>query len=79
MLADTYGNMKKSVEGKRTARSQDWVRGWWEHLGPEPIFIEDKHHLKRVCLDIKKRTGKNLIPKAFAKCSSSGKGLEWNF
>lgn len=38
-----------------------WVRGWWDNIDTNPIFIEDKDHLLREC-------GKrNLVPKAFGK------------
>jgi hypothetical protein len=76
---DPYGTSKRSVEGKRVARSKDWVRGLWENLGPEPIYIKDKYHLKEVCQQIERKTGKKLIPKAFMKPASQGKGIEWNF
>ena len=70
---DPFGTMRRSVEGKRAARNQDYVRGWWENIDKEPIFIEDKEHLKREC----QRRG--LIPKMFAKEKSQGKGLEWSY
>lgn len=76
---DPYGTMRRSVEGRRVARRADWVEGWWENLGPEPIYIKNKEHLKKVCLDIEKKTGKKFVPKAFAKPTSQGKGLEWSF
>lgn len=76
---DFYGQARHSVEGKRVQKQRDWVRGWWEHIGPEPIFIEDKYHLKKVCLAESKRTGRVIIPKAFIKPASQGKGIEWNF
>ena len=76
---DPHGTGRSSPEGKRVQRSKDWVRGYWECLGPKPIFIEDKYHLKRVCEEIEKRTGRKLIPKAFMKSASQGKGVEWSF
>lgn len=79
MRGDVYGQFRSSVEGKRTARKADTVEGWWEDLGPNPIYIRDKYHLKQVCQDIEKRTGKRLIPKMFLKPTSQGKGLEWSF
>lgn len=79
MIGDTYGQFKKSEEGKRTARKTDPVAGWWENLGPSPIYIRDKYHLKQVCEHIKKETGNNFIPRMFVKTKSQGKGLEWSF
>lgn len=76
---DPYGTAKRSVEGKRVSRSRDWVRGTWENIGPNPIFIKDKEHLKQVCLAESKRTGRTIIPKAFVKPASQGKGIEWAF
>ena len=70
---DPYGTSRHSVEGKRVARSGDYVRGWWENIDKEPIWIEDKEHLKREC---QKR---GVIPKIFAKRQSQGKGLEWSY
>ncbi len=76
---DPWGNAKRTIEGKRTARQKDWVQGWWEHIGPEPVYIRDKHHLKQVCQAYSKQVGREFIPKAFAKPKSQGKGVEWNF
>jgi len=76
---DPYGTSRRSVEGERVKKQRDWVRGTWENIGPKPVFIRDKHHLKEVIMAENKRTGKNLIPKAFMKSSSQGKGVEWNF
>ena len=76
---DPYGTSKRSEEGRRIKRSSDYVRGWWENLGPEPIFIQDKYHLKRVCQEIERRTGNTFIPKMFMKPRSQGKGFEWSF
>lgn len=78
-VADPYATTKRSSEGKALARQKDWVAGWWECLDEKPIYIRDKYHLKKVCLDIQRRTGKVLIPKAFMKPKSQGKGVEWNF
>ena len=77
--SDPYGTGRSSPEGRRLMRKKDWVEGWWECLGPTPIYIKDKYHLKQVCEDIEKRTGRRLIPKAFMKTKSQGKGTEWNF
>ena len=76
---DPYGTSKRSIEGKRVARKANWVEGVWENIGPEPIHIKDKYHLKEVCLRESKRTGRTIIPKAFMKPASQGKGIEWNF
>jgi hypothetical protein len=70
---DPYGTMRKSAEGRRVARKKDWVEGWWENIDKEPIYIKDKEQLKAEC---QKR---GVIPKAFAKPVSQGKGLEWTF
>jgi len=76
---DPYGTAKRSPEGRRIARSADYVRGWWENIGPEPIFIQDKEHLKKVCLEIGRKTGRTIIPKMFMKSRSQGKGFEWSY
>ena len=77
--ADPYGTGRSSPEGKRIMRKKDWVEGWWECIGPQPIYIKDKYHLKQVCMEEEKRTGRCLIPKAFMKPKSQGKGVEWSF
>lgn len=76
---DPLGNAKRSLEGRRTARQKDWVVGWWEHIWHEPIYITDKYHLKQVCQQYSKVIGREIIPKAFAKPKSQGKGIEWSF
>lgn len=77
--ADPMGTLRSSVEGRRVSRSKDWVRGWWENITPEPVYITDKYHLKQVCLAYSKKIGQDVIPEAFAKPKSQGKGIEWNF
>lgn len=79
MRDDPHGNARHSEEGQRLSRKKDWVEGWWDHLGPNPIYIRDKYHLKQVCQELSRRTGRTIIPRAFAKPASQGKGLEWNF
>lgn len=76
---DFCATSRRSVEGKRLAGKKDWVEGWWENLGPQPIYIRDKYHLKQVCNEIERKTGEKLIPKAFMKSKSQGKGVEWTF
>lgn len=76
---DFYGQAKHSIEGKRLARKKDWVSGWWEHIDKEPVFVRDKYELKKICLEVGRREGRTIIPRAFAKVKSDGKGLEWNF
>ena len=70
---DTNGNWKRSPEGKRVSRKADSVCGWWDNITTEPVYIRDKHHLKKVCSKY------NVIPRMFAKQKSQGKGLEWTF
>jgi len=48
----------------------NWVKGWYEHIDTNPIYIEDKSHLIREC---KKR---GVIPKAFSGPKSRGTGIE---
>ena len=48
----------------------DWARGWYEHLGHDPVYIESKEHLKREC---EKR---GLLARALMKPRSRGKGYE---
>lgn len=76
---DFFGQAKRSAEGKRTARQNNWVRGWWENIAPEPVFIQDKWHLKAVCQAEGRRTGRTIIPRAFAKAKSNSRGIEWTF
>ncbi len=76
---DVFGNQRSSPEGRRLAGKTNWVEGWWEHIGPQPIYIKDKYHLKQVCQAYGKQIGKEVIPKAFAKPKSQGKGWEWSF
>ena len=77
--SDPYGTAKRSPEGRSIARSKDYVRGWWENIDREPIFIQDKEHLKRVCLEVGRREGRTVIPRMFAKPKSQGKGFEWSY
>lgn len=76
---DPYGTSRRSNEGKRVARKTDWVSGWWENIGPKPIYIRDKQHLKQVCLEYGKKTGRTIIPKAFLKSESQGGSITWSF
>ena len=78
-VADPYGTSRHSEAGRLIERKKDWVEGVWECLGPQPIYIKDKYHLKQVCEEIYQRTGRRLIPKAFMKHKSQGKGVEWSF
>jgi len=32
-----------------TIRDDSLIRGWWEHIAPEPIYIESRQHLREVC------------------------------
>ena len=48
----------------------EWVKGYYEHIDTDPIYIESKQHLIQEC---KKR---GLYAKAFLKHKSQGKGLE---
>jgi hypothetical protein len=70
---DPYATSKRSVEARRLVRKENWVEGWWENIDHEPIYIKDKEQLKREC------DKRGLIPKAFAKPRSQGKGLEWTY
>ena len=76
---DPYGTLRSTPSGKATKRKKDWVEGVWENIAPEPIHIKDKYHLKQVCMEQEKITGRKLIPKAFMKPTSQGKGVEWSF
>ena len=70
---DPYGSSRHSVEGKRVARKLDTVEGWWENIDRDPIYIKDREHLKREC------NKRGVIPRAFSKSKSQGKGLEWSY
>jgi hypothetical protein len=50
--------------------TDDWVKGVWTDIGPEPIKIESKEHLFREC---EKR---GVMPRAFMKPKSRGNGFE---
>lgn len=76
---DEFGTLKRSEAGQRVARSKDWVAGWYENIAPHPIYIRDKYELKKVCQYWSDKTGRTIIPRAFAKRSSQGSGLEWTF
>jgi hypothetical protein len=76
---DPYGTLRRSEAGRSIARSSNWVAGWYENIAPTPVYIRDKYELKKVCQYWSSKTGRNIIPKAFAKRSSQGSGLEWNF
>lgn len=76
---DPYGTLKSTPAGKAINRKKNWVEGVWENIAPEPVYIKDKYHLKQVCLEQEKITGRKLIPKAFMKPKSQGSGVEWSF
>jgi hypothetical protein len=50
--------------------THDWVKGWWDHIDREPIYIESKEHLRREC---EKR---GLMARALMKPKSQGHGFE---
>lgn len=50
--------------------TEEWVEGWYEHIGPEPIYIESKKQLFEEC----EKHGN--MPRAFLKPKSQGKGYE---
>lgn len=31
------------------AKYHPFPEGWWEHLGPEPVYVSSKKQLKREC------------------------------
>lgn len=76
---DPYASSKRSVEGKRVARKSNWVEGWWENIGPTPIYCTTKEEVKAACIRQGKLTGRVIIPKCFMKAKSQGKGFEWSF
>lgn len=76
---DPYGHLRSTPSGKALNRKKDWVEGVWENIGPKPVHVKDKYHLKQLCLEQEKITGNKLIPKAFIKKSSQGRGVEWSF
>lgn len=76
---DPYGTSRRSIEGRRVARKNNWVEGYWENIGPKPIYCRTKEDVKAACLAESKRQGRTIIPKSFMKPSSQGKGIEWNF
>ncbi len=78
-VSDLYGTSRHSVEGKSIARKQNWVEGWWENISFKPIYIKDKEHLKQVCVEEGRKQGRTIIPKAFVKAKSQGKGIEWSY
>ena len=78
-VEDKYGTLKNSEAGRRLCRSSNWVEGWYENIAPHPIYVRDKYELKRVCQEWSNKTGRQIIPKAFAKRASQGNGLEWTF
>lgn len=78
-VEDKYGTLKRSEAGRRVARSADWVQGWWENIAPHPIYIRDKYELKKVCQEQSAKTGRTIIPRAFAKRTSQGNEIEWSF
>ena len=50
--------------------SGDWVKGWYEHIDKEPIYIDSKKQLAHEC---EKR---GVYAKALMKPKSQGKGYE---
>ena len=78
MVCSAHGYIRgeycdKCVSEKNEAtavHTNDWVKGYWEHIGPEPIYIESKEQLIREC---EKR---GVMPRAFMKPKSQGPGFE---
>jgi hypothetical protein len=60
----------ESAQSTTAIHTHDWVRGYWEHIDKEPIYIESKEHLIHEC---EKR---GVMPRAFMKPKSQGKGFE---
>lgn len=57
--------------GTLSINTGEWVKGWYEHIDTDPIYIESKDHLLSECAK------RDLMPRAFIKHkSSAGKGLE---
>lgn len=79
MDGDRYGTFKNSEEGRRVGRQGNWIEGWWENISDRPVYVRDKYELKRICEAESRRTGRVIIPKAFAKRASQGNGVEWSF
>ena len=65
---------KCAEEGHSTdapyVKTDEWVKGYWEHIDSKPIYIESKAHLFHEC---EKR---GVIPRAFMKPRSRGAGFE---
>jgi len=51
-------------------KTDEWVKGMWEHIDTKPIYIESKAHLFHEC---EKR---GVMPRAFMKPKSQGRGYE---
>lgn len=51
-------------------KTDEWVKGYWEHIDTKPIYIESKKQLFHEC---EKR---GMMPRAFMKPKSQGKGFE---
>ena len=60
-----------ATKGETSAalKTDSWVRGWWENIDTEPIYIHDKQHLINEC---EKR---GVYARAFVKHNSQGRGL----
>lgn len=53
-----------------TPPTKDWATGWWENITTEPVYIEDKKHLKQVC------DKHGVMAKGLMKPKHSGRGYE---
>jgi len=60
----------KENDGGVHIKTDEWVKGIWTDIGPEPIMIESKEHLFHEC---EKR---GVMPRAFMKPKSRGQGFE---
>lgn len=50
--------------------TDSWVEGWWDDLGPEPVYIHNRKHLIEEC------SKRGLAPRVLLKPKSQGRGLE---
>ena len=62
-------NPRTTLQRSGEANS-NWAKGWWENISPEPIYIENETHLRKVC----EKHG--VMAKALLKPKSRDRGYE---
>jgi len=65
-----YGKKETGSTDKIHINTGEWVKGWYDHLGDRPVYIESKKQLAEVC------NQRGLYARSIMKPKSRGKGFD---